>query len=64
MKIQIGSQYIDPTIDNPILRTMPRTWKLETEQPKPALDWQRIGDRMPVWVCVLVIVLAACQVIR
>lgn len=63
-KVRIGSKWIDPTLDNPILRTMPRNWRLHVDQPEPCIDWQHIGDSMPIWACVLVILLAACQVIR
>lgn len=47
MKVEIGKEWIDPTLDSPILRQMPRHWKLHTEPDATAMHWWRNGD---VWV--------------
>lgn len=42
-KIHIGAKWEDPTLDNPILRRMPRGQTLHVPPPEPAF---RIGDKV------------------
>jgi len=57
-KVWIGDKWEDPTILNPILRTLPRNWELWLEKPRapaPSPDW---------WVgvtCSLVGIIALAQ---
>jgi hypothetical protein len=56
----ISSKWEDPTLANPIRRTMPWGQSLYVEKPKPRM----LGDVWVKWTCILIGVFAVVQTLR
>jgi hypothetical protein len=57
----IGSEWEDPTIDNPYLRQTPSWWEIEGTRPPPRFPWWQRTDKLVAIVVALLLLVACAQ---
>lgn len=58
---KIGSKWVDPTLECPYLRTLPRGWTLEETRRAIKTPWYQRTDRWAALLVALLLLMACAQ---